>query len=73
MIQATTVTLQFDKQLYAKFKDKCLFYDAHPKDILTTLIIKFNNGDLNTLLDIPELPEIEKSRIEFKYNGVTLK
>lgn len=73
MINAKQLTIILEKHIYEKFKNRCDFYDMTPKDLVTTFIIKFTNGELDKLFDIPELPDIKKSNIHYQYKGIRLR
>ena len=67
------IYLKVPKHEYAKFKDKCDFFDTCPKDIMTQFIILFNEGKLDDTFGVPELPELQKAELgkstRMKLNG----
>jgi len=55
-----TITICLQNHIHFRFKNKCIFYDLSMEDILTECIIRFNNGELDVLLDLPVDTFLEK-------------
>lgn len=51
IFKKTSVRLRDD--LDYTFKTKCDFYDITPQEIITELIIRFTEGELDDLLQVP--------------------
>lgn len=62
-MSAKKISLWVPATEYALFRNKCDFFDIAPKDILTELIIKFNKGELDHILGVPDLPDLPKEII----------